>query len=102
MLNQRRKEPGIATAAVDAKCKKIPPRPGHDIPGKSDDEPALSPPLTTKFDVKVNFVGDPQQSGQRADCDRGCHRSRLAVVCHCQRRIKEGGDNNNPCGCRGN
>ncbi len=63
MSNQCRKEPGIAATAVGAKCKKIPHHPGHDVPKKADDEPALLPPLTTKFDIEVSFVGDPQQSG---------------------------------------
>ncbi len=61
MSNQQRKEPGIATAAVGAKCKKTLHRPGHDVPEKANDGPALLPPLTTEFDIVVNFVGDPWQ-----------------------------------------
>jgi hypothetical protein len=91
MSNQRKKDPGIAAAVVGAKCKKIPHRPGHDVPKKADDEPALLPPLATKFDVKVNYEGDPRQSGQWFNRDRGCRCSCLAVVRHRWCWIKEGG-----------
>jgi hypothetical protein len=56
MLNQRRKEPGIAAAGVGTKCKKISRRPGHDVPEKADDKPVLLPPLTTKFDMEVSVI----------------------------------------------
>ncbi len=102
MLNQRRKEPGIAAAVVGAKCKKIPHHPGHGIPEKANDEPALLPPLTTKFDVKVNYAGDPWQLGRRVDCNRRCRRGCLPVVCHHRCRIEAGGDNDNPHGFQGN
>jgi hypothetical protein len=102
MSNQNRKEPGIAAAGVGAKCKEIPHRPGHDVPKKADDEPALPPPLTTKVDIEVNFVGDPWQLGQQVDHNCRCYHSHLVVVCHRWHSIEEGGDDNNPCGCRGN
>ncbi len=102
MLNQRRKKPGITAAVVGSKCEKILHHPGHDVPKKADDEPALLPLLTTKFNVKVNFVGDPWPSGRRFNRNRGRRCSCLAVVHHCWQRIKEVGDDNDHSGCRGN
>jgi hypothetical protein len=91
MSNQHRKKPGIAAIVVGAKCKKLPHHPGHGISEKANDEPALLPPLTTKFDIKVNLVGDPQQLGLWVDCNRGRCCSCLAIVRHRCCRIEEEG-----------